>query len=74
MGRLSTTECTYLPTSPPMRQPRGLRAFWCHMIFFLKTYCLILNIPHGEGTDIAAGRLWKIGNIVHFHEECHKIH
>ena len=35
--------------SPPMRQPRGLREFWRHMIFFLKTYGLILNIPHRGG-------------------------
>ena len=30
--------------------------------------------PIGEGTAVAAGRLWKTGNIVHFHEKCHKIH
>ena len=29
---------------------------------------LYLISPIGEGTAVAAGRLWKIGNIVHFHE------
>ena len=34
---------------PSCHHARGPRAFWRHMIFFLKTYGRILNIPHRGG-------------------------
>ena len=30
--------------------------------------------PIGEEPAVAAGLLWKIGNLVHFHDKCQKIH